>query len=194
MESKNYTIEYMKAFSTILIFLSHSAGNGFLTPLKNGNLGACGVSFFIVLSGYLAIYTNKDKTNEKILPYLCRKIKMVYPLHVFMIICALPFSAWSVIIGLLEIKKLLLQLFLDLAMIQSFFPDESLYLSLNSVSWYLSVYLLCTLLTIPLAKLMSKLIKSKRTAWLIIIIIFVIQFSWTSIFKDTPPLVLDNIY
>lgn len=116
----------------IMIFLHHF-------PVDDTGLfkagGSCGVSFFIVLSGFVmsAGYGNRCRERSFIyLNFLEKRLVRLYPLH---LLCLIFF----VIIRLLsshapEWKTLIPNLLL----VQSWIPDSEYYFSRNAVSWCLA--------------------------------------------------------
>lgn len=158
MTEKNANFQIVRAIGIILIFLSHCSA--FMPWIDNFKWGSAGVSLFIILSGYLVIYTGKDDAEERMIPYIFRKVGKVYPLHLVMTAAVLPFSIYGIIKGIETFNKLILKLALSLTMVQSFIPVSEYYFCLNSVSWYLSLFLLFSVMGISIAKLISKCLKT----------------------------------
>ena len=111
-------------------------------------LGAWGVSVFFVLSGFLMAYVYSERepvTGIKAsLMFSIRKLKKLYPLHILMLLAALPFELISVIRGF-SIHALLLlceKIGLNITLLQDWVPVQASYYSLNAVAWYLSACLL----------------------------------------------------
>ena len=141
-------LQGLRALAFIGIFLSHCN----VGILSSSGLGDWGVSVFLILSGFLMMinYFHSDKlTNCSLkgnLKFSLKKISKIYPLHIVMMIAALPFEIRAILTNhggvLHSCIVLLLKVFLNITVTQSFVPYSSIYYSLNSVSWYLSVCLL----------------------------------------------------
>lgn len=106
------------------------------------DLGAWGVSVFVLLSGFVMIYTYYDKTLENTIlgsiRFSIRKIKRLYPLHILMTLAAFvflipTFAQYTFIYagGLL----------LNLLLLQDWIPNSAIFYSWNAVAWYLSLCL-----------------------------------------------------
>ena len=87
-------LQGLRALAFIGIFLSH-CGVGILS---SSGLGAWGVSVFLILSGFLMMI-NYYHSNRRIdcsikgnLKFSLRKIRKTYPLHIVMMLSALPFE------------------------------------------------------------------------------------------------------
>lgn len=98
--------------------------------------GACGVSFFMILSGFVMSAGYGDKVLQpdfKKKEYLLKRLIRLYPLHV---LCLLGFLVLNMshLFSLKEVVKLLPNVFL----LQSWIPVESVYFSGNAVSWCLA--------------------------------------------------------
>src|SRR5690606_37197282 len=94
-----------------------------------------GVSFFFVLSGFIMCYSYKEKLEAdkmSFTSYWIARFARIYPLHLLMLLLAIPLSFNTDPIS--WINKLLLQLMLA----QSFIPSDGYYLTFNAVSWSLS--------------------------------------------------------
>lgn len=154
MSEKNANFQIIRAVGFVLIFLSHCSV--FMPVIGKFMWGSSGVSLFIILSGYLMVYTGKGDTEESIVPYVLRKVRKVYPLHLVMTAAVLPFSIYGIVKGTETLSKLALKLAVSLTMTQSFIPDPEYYFCLNAVSWYLSFFLLFSVLGIPMSKLIRK--------------------------------------
>lgn len=142
MNSENGRIKSLQGLRTLAFFGIFTSHTG-LTQL-----GAWGVSVFFVLSGFLMAYVyyerNLDCSLKRSVSFSIRKIKRLYPLHILMMLAALllelvplfkHFSARSVILLLSKIG-------FNAALLQGWLPTQSMYYSLNAVSWFLSTCLL----------------------------------------------------
>lgn len=93
---KILSFQGLRGLGILLIFLFHC---GYIQNRYGGNIfgwaGALGVSIFIFLSGYLAvrnIHTTEQISAKEIVVMTVRKMKKFYPLHLFTLLAALPFS------------------------------------------------------------------------------------------------------
>lgn len=126
------TLQSLRFIFAVMIFLHHFAVNG--TGLFEAG-GTCGVSFFIILSGFVMSmgYENKIITSDfcyKI--FIFKRLIRVYPLHLLcllgFIILNIPYYNGS------DYLKLLPNLFL----LQSWIPLREYYFSGNALSWCLA--------------------------------------------------------
>ena len=145
--NRSQSVQGLRAIAFLLIFLSHAFG-------RLGWWGAFGVSLFIVLSGYLeAKHHLNDDIEVKL--FVKKKVRKVYPLHIIMLIFAIPLS-----LGILSrqygVIKLLAQVFFNITMTQSWIPTSAIYYSLNAVSWYLTLVVFFALITPMLMKWLRK--------------------------------------
>lgn len=97
--------------------------------------GACGVSFFLMLSGFVmcAGYENKSRQHQiDFSKFMLKRIIRLYPLH---LLCLLGF----ICLNILAINPgFILKLIPNLLLLQSWIPVQSIYFSGNAVSWCLS--------------------------------------------------------
>ena len=93
------------------------------------------VAFFFVLGGFSMTLGYKDRVlNPRFsyMQYITRRCIKFYPLHWLCLIAVLPLS-------LLSFKTLQIPLFfINAALLQSWIPEQIVYFSFNSVSWYLA--------------------------------------------------------
>lgn len=146
-DHKSRSVQGLRAIAFLLIFLSHTFG-------RLGWWGAFGVSIFIVLSGYLETKHHLND-NIEIMSFVKKKIRKIYPLHIRMLIFAVPLS-----LGILSrrygVIKLLAQVFFNITIMQSWIPMSAIYYSLNAVSWYLTLVVFFALITPMLMKWLRK--------------------------------------
>ena len=137
-KKKIESIQVLRAFSIIIIFISH-AGIG-----NYAILGAWGVSMFIILSGCLR---GGVKINEYMninikdsLKFAVHKIKAYYPLHIVTMIAAIPLAIVKINNSDLDISTFVIQIVSSILMIRSWIPVHAIANSLNEVAWYLCLY------------------------------------------------------
>ena len=172
----NPSIQGLRGYAMILIFLSHSnLGSNNYNIYYTTLLGAMGVSLFLILSGYLLLERHHA---EKLSfgKYFHRKLKKIYPLHMITLLIAVAFSLRPLLQG----KALTLNwisLILNAFLIHSFVPNSEIYYSFNAVSWYLSVnlFLICVS---PLVLRFWKCITKNKHVLLILFFLFFIEIIW----------------
>lgn len=130
------SIQAVRAIAFMIIFLTHS-------NMIDEKMGGFGVSIFIVLSGFVMMYAywNKaiDITLKNCVEFSFNKIKRLYPLHILMTAAILILALPPLLKGTYESIQLVKEILANVFLVKSFIPKESIYFSLNGVSWYLSV-------------------------------------------------------
>ncbi len=131
---RNESLQALRGIGFLAVFLYHAG------VLKSG--GTWGVSLFFILSGFLLMQRSADKEAQKPtlagnIHYSLKKIGKLYPLHIFMTIIAVPIfiirtRGDSVLLRAFKV-------FLNVTLLQSWFPPESLRYTMNNLSWFLSV-------------------------------------------------------
>lgn len=170
----------LKGYAIALIFLSHFP---FGLNVWGINLtswwGALGVEIFIIISGYLLMEHHFDEGIE-FKPYVIKRVKKFYPLHMITLFMALPLS----VIMLLKLnREAWLALPLNGLLLQSWIPDQSVYFSYNAVSWYLSVLLFLTIIS-PLVIRVYKKLTYKKTI-VVCLILVSLEFLWSFISMES---------
>jgi peptidoglycan/LPS O-acetylase OafA/YrhL len=166
------TLQGLRALAFCGIFLSHTEYKMF------SSLGSWGVSFFLILSGFLMIinYSNSGRLSRIGFRsngiFALKKIGKLYPLHLLALLSAV---ALEMLAGR-NIKDILLKAVLNITMLEAFVPYQEIYYSLNAVSWYLSV-ILFIYFCFPWVLQACEQIKSKRAAVLGIFVLFAIQIT-----------------
>lgn len=136
--------------------------------------------FFFILSGFLAAYTMKDKKLPRVSEFCKKRIKKVYPLWLmttsfFFILSMAEFLIRSEI-SITNISTLLFKTVIDIFLIQSWIPGYPYLFDLNGPGWFLSSMLLLWILTIPMLKIIQRMERKQKKAFLVGIII--IQIVW----------------
>lgn len=146
-------------------------------------MGFCRCKFIYYFVGLLSELYGEGSAEESIVPYVLRKVWKVYPLHLLMTAAVLPFSIYGIMKGTETFNKLALKLAMSLTMTQSFIPNSKSYFCLNAVSWYLSLFLLFSVIGIPIAKL---IMKYPKTIWgvLAVVILWLLEIVCAIVFKD----------
>ena len=133
-------LQGLRVLAFIGIFLSHAID----TPS-----GGWGVSIFILLSGFVMVYSYWDRASEiqnptvkSSLLFSIKKIRPLYPLHLIMLIVALiPYYLIPAIQShsIREMAKVAAKLVITIPLIQTWFPVG--FEAINTVAWYLSAML-----------------------------------------------------
>lgn len=156
------SLQSLRFLFAIMIFLHHFKG---LFPAG----GACGVSFFIILSGFVmsAGYGEKvEQTNFKYKGFILKRLIRIYPLH---ILCLLGYIVIRILyLSFSDYLKLIPNLFL----LQSWIPVRGVYFSGNAVSWCLSDLLFFYTIFPFLAKLINNLNNNRTYCLGILIVLF----------------------
>lgn len=126
------SLQSLRFVFAIMIFLHH------FTVDEKGLFyigGSCGVSFFMILSGFVMSigYSKKlEKPSWNYKSYLKKRLIRIYPLH---LLCLLGFITIHLFnFSIIELCKLIPNLLL----FQSWIPSPGYYFSGNAVSWCLS--------------------------------------------------------
>lgn len=166
-------LQGIRVLATIGIFFFHS---GFLLQ------GTFPVTLFFMLSGFMMYYTKRD--TIKPLTGI-RKIKKMYPLHIITFIIA-------IFVGNV-VKKYsrdfaIKAAVLHLSLLQVWFPEYTL--TYNALSWYLSVTFFLYLISYPLVKMLTKVLKPKLILAFTLIITLVLncidRYIWGTVLYMNP--------
>ena len=174
MNNKYYfsKLDIIKCFAYFLIFFQH-------TGFKYLKFGPWGVSFFLVMSGFLlmnSFYNNEDLDKYSFLESLkfaIYKIKPVYILHLVCLLFYIPLMFAGTVSY--SSKGAMLRIFTNLFLIQEWFPMNNS--SLNECSWFLSSLIFCYFLFPFLLRIIKKYSTklNKGKSLLIIVLLFVLQ-------------------
>lgn len=184
------SLQTVRAMAFLGIFTCHAGLN---------QLGAWGASVFLVLSGFLMVYTYYDRevdtTWKGVAGFTLKKIGKLYPLHILMMLSALFF----VVKALLEnfssyyFLRSIGQVVLNVLLLQAWIPKSAAYFSLNGVAWYLSVCVFMYLLFPYILKAMKRF-SCRWNAYASIVLLFGLQFAIAFILRkvNVPVSVSDN--
>ncbi len=148
------SLQALRALSFFGIFLLHSL-RGFIILntflLKTGfvySMAELGVSIFFVMSGFLMSYNHPTNNREELfiknsVKNAINKIKSLYPLHIITMIFAiiLYLLRKHFIFSKVIIKELIRNTILNVLLLQTWVPNDTVNVSLNGVAWFLSVVL-----------------------------------------------------
>ncbi len=190
-QKKLPSLQALRALAFIGIFTCHAG----LTQL-----GAWGASVFLVLSGFLMVYTYYDReldTSPKgAVRFAAKKIGKLYPLHIIMLVAALPFVVRGLIqaFSLHGLVKAGAQVVLNALLLQSWIPKSASYFSLNGVTWYLSICVFLYLMFPYLLKVIQRY-RGRVIACVSIVIVFCVQFGIAFLLRNmtVPMSVSDNL-
>lgn len=134
------SLQALRAFAFLGIFFRHAH-----FYIKWPGLG---VSLFFVMSGFLMMYRYNDRDLNSSLKgnirFAIQKIKKLYPLHIITMLFIIVLNVELMIrngITLRTILELVGKVFLNITLMQTWFPNSNVNVSLNGVAWYLSVML-----------------------------------------------------
>lgn len=126
------SLQSLRFIFAIMIFLHHYTINGEGVFFQRG---PCGVSFFMILSGFVMAAGYSKKITESTFSYkafILKRLIRLYPLH---ILCLVGFICIHIShLNLMGYIKLIPNILL----LQSWIPKQSIYFSGNAVAWCLS--------------------------------------------------------
>lgn len=152
------SLQGLRAILFVLIFSFHtsmirniSESSIYLNFIKGGG-GTEAVAFFFVLSGFVeALHQRKEVPSIKKIRRLCiAKVKKFYGVHVFFLLAVIPTMIVSVVKAPLQAVG---RMIINLLLLQSWFPDEQIWLSYNSVTWFISTLAFLFLFIIPMHRI-----------------------------------------
>lgn len=139
--AKIESLQALRALAIIGIFLAHAHSVYHWAGL--------GVSVFFVMSGFLLLRQDiskpiEDPTVKGNFRYALKKIKKVYPLHLYTMLFAVVLECiWLIRKGItfLDIARLSAKICLNASLLHAWVPFNFFDPSLNDVSWFLSAML-----------------------------------------------------
>lgn len=184
------SLQSLRFFAILMVFLSHLLylqENSIYSKFFNRFLydGYCGVSFFLVLSGFVISYNYYNKissySKKEVIEFTKKRFRKIYPLHLLTFL--LSILVFIKIIYKFPLKMIIIGIF-NITLTQSFIPINGVYFSFNAVSWYLSVILFCYLLTPFLISNIKKIEIKNINLIIAIIAIYLLQVIYVLIFKE----------
>ena len=152
-----------------------------------------GVTVFFLMSGFLQTYNTYEKnTLDDVNFTLCarfswNKIKKLYPLHFLTLLFFLAEQFYGLFTGLAKPGwEFFSPILANILLIQSWFPTERFYYSLNVPSWYLSVSVFLYLMFPLILKAVKRLKSVSQAVWLSAAI-YAVQIFFTKIGYDLWP-------
>lgn len=176
----------LRAMAFLLVFISHSCH---YLSLPVGEHGAIGVELFFVLSGFLVELSCKTSEGKSLISqavsYTRKKLQKFYGLHLILILPALLPVVIKQLIGEGDgWLAILFKLAVNALLVQSWIPENSVYFSLNAVSWYLSTCIFLYFLSPILHRLVSKLPTNRQRGCMLSAVVAA-QFAVACIFRST---------
>jgi peptidoglycan/LPS O-acetylase OafA/YrhL len=164
--------------AALMVFLFH------VGIFSQYQLGAAGVSFFFVLSGFILTFNYHLKFSkldrQKLKKFYIARFAKIYPVHVLTFLLSAPMVIMFFKPASLYFIKLAFMSGVNLLLVHSFFPSPGTYFNFNGVSWTLSVeaffyltfpFLLWTLLKIDMKKHIGKLLIFISAVWGILLVL-----------------------
>ena len=164
MKRKINSLQGLRVMAMIIIFLYHAE----LFPF-----GHFAVTFFFILSGFVAYYSNSSSEKLSIsnsMKYCINRIKKFYLVYLLTLLLGLIVN--SSIFSDYEFNKKILIILSNLTLTQSFIPSPDYYFSLNGVGWYLSSLGFCYLIFNLYKRLLNNI---KMQSIILVIILWSIQ-------------------
>lgn len=129
------SLQSLRFIFALLIFISHYNITG-----NWGNYGVVGVSYFLILSGFVISCGYHDKVTSpdfNFRNFMIKRLSRLWPLH---LLCLLFVVTTSTLIGheSFSLHKGIIFI-VNAIMIQSWIPYKSVYFSFNPVSWFLTL-------------------------------------------------------
>lgn len=184
-------LQSLRFIAIVGVFLSHLSylqTNSSYSTFFNRYFydGYCGVTFFLVLSGFVIAYNYYDRIQENSLKtsleFTLKRIKRLYPIHILTFLITVPL-AYKIILA--TPLSALVGAISNMTLTQSFIPIKSIYFSYNGVAWYLSLTMFFCLFTPLLISFIKKLQCKNINLLLVAICIYIIQFSLVYIGRDS---------
>lgn len=155
------------------------------------NNGVFGVTFFFMLSGFCLNLGYHDRLanldKDSYLGFIKRRIVKIYPIYIIM-------QTLYLIMEIIKnpvienVKQLLCKYVISIPLLQMVIPSKELQISLNAVSWFLSVLFLIYLiapLVIMLAASVRHSIKKNMIALIVLIVLYMTLVLYSYSFLET---------
>lgn len=174
-------LTFTRFIAAISIVIFHYGGDSFLFNnkylsfiFKQANIG---VSYFFILSGFVMTIAYWNRSDFSMRQYLINRLARIYPLYLFALILYLASSLFT--------GSNITTVLLNIAMLQSWFPDMAL--TLNSPGWSISVEFFFYL-TFPILLSTLKQQNFKYVAVVLILFWITSQVIYTLLINQTIPL------
>ncbi|MFG3015214.1 acyltransferase family protein [Streptomyces cinerochromogenes] len=130
-------------------------GRGYADAVANA--GWLGVSFFFVLSGFVLTWSARPRDTAR--AFWRRRAAKIYPLH------AVTWAAALILLATAGTAATWRQAVPNLLLVHTWFPDRSVFSSLNDVSWSLSCEVFFYLLFPVLLRLVRRIEPGRLWRW-----------------------------
>lgn len=140
--------------------------------------GTEAVAFFFVLSGFVeALHLREDKLRLRNVLRICvKKVHKFYRTHVVFLVFTIPTMIYMV---LTDPIGSFIKFIINALLLQSWFPNEHIWLSYNSVTWFLSTLVFLCIFIIPLHHICSYIEKHSHAVGIYAVILVV---DWLMVF------------
>lgn len=182
--SRIKSLQGLRVVAFIGIFLSHATD----TPS-----GAWGVSVFIMLSGFVMVYSYWDRWEKRkyavkeAVGFSIKKIKRLYPLHIIMLIAAfIPYYLLPLIrdYSNSEMLKLAAKVIITVPLVQTWFPEG--FEAINTVAWYLSAMMFLYAMFPYIMRILKNLKGSIKRPIVMMMLAYIAQFTFASVCRYLP--------
>ena len=179
-------LTFTRFIAAMLIVFYHFAGN--LFPVDSSFIKvirenfSLGVSYFYVLSGFVMVlaYGNQNRIEPK--KYWINRFARLYPLHLFTLGLTILVSLFVAINYLEDFKIDPTSFFLNLTLIQAWFPESSL--TFNVPSWSISVELFFYLVFPFIFNKLYKKLKFRDFAIVVVVFWFISQIAMNLYYRS----------
>jgi len=183
-------LQSFRAIFIILICIEHLALKNKISFLGAGGEG---VSFFIILSGFLTgyIYKNRDIdcSLKNIKKFVFKKLNKFYPLHLtaltLSMLLQLLYLTKNHLITIKTIVEYISKFTLNALFLQVYVPIEGWYMNnINGVCWFLSTIMFCYAFSLFGVKL-ADIAKRKNRSFVLFLTVFILFLAISFLFTNT---------
>ena len=164
MTERINSLQGLRVIAMLIIFLYHA---------ELFTFGHFAVTFFFILSGFVAYYADKNKNEINIkssISYFFNKIKKFYLIYLIAMILGVVVN--FNIINSYPLIKIIGIIVSNLLLVQAFIPNPDYYFSLNGVGWYLSSLGFCYLTYKLYKKFLNKVKRNNLIITIVLLWIF----------------------
>ncbi|TFB93953.1 acyltransferase [Cryobacterium sp. TMT1-3] len=196
VRSKLPSLTGLRFFAALLVFFFHITlfnspipPNNAVNPFQDVQLGGTleaafnktgyvGVSFFFVLSGFVLAWASKP--GERLVSFWRRRIVKIFPNHIVMWVLSMVLFAAAITSPVASITSFFL--------VNSYSPDESVYVAVNPPAWTLCSELLFYLLFPFIMHLLRQIPRNWLWGWAGVmgLCMVVVQLITLYLIPDTP--------
>lgn len=185
-------LQFLRFIGFFFIIALHSSA-WTINWFNINNLGACSVSFFFILSGFVSGYKEggidtpaitfnvKDWGKE-----ILSRIKKLYPLYFITMIITIYYrgglSQALIYSDYGQIHYITRRLLKNIFMVQTWFPED--YFGIYEISWFISTIMFLYIIKKPILYLMKKCFKNNMHVFIFFISTLVLTFLYCYTTKD----------